>query len=91
MQGVRAELSMPRSPTHRRMTPEEGRAFAARWQLVADAERDELRRTPMEQKLAQLAALMESARSLGWQTTDPAEIEAVRARWNRLVALYQHG
>jgi hypothetical protein len=73
----------------RRMTPAEGRAFAARWELVAEAERKELRATSMEQKLAQLEALMISAASLGWATTDPAEVDAVRARWNRLVALYR--
>jgi hypothetical protein len=71
------------------MTPAEGRAFAARWELVAEAEREELRATPMEQKLAQLEALMVSATTLGWATTDSAEVDAVRARWNRLTAIYR--
>ena len=71
------------------MTSEEARAFAARWKLVADEERRELRATTLEQKFAQTAALMESARALGWETTDAAEVEEVRARWNRLRALYQ--
>ncbi len=81
---------MAREPPLRRLTPAEASAFTARWQLVADAEREELRSTSLVQKFAQLAALMASARSLGWATTDPAEVDAVRARWNRLVALYRH-
>lgn len=70
------------------MTSEEAKAFAARWHLVADEERRELRAMTLEQKFAQLAALMESTRALGWETTDPAEVEEVRARWNRLRAIY---
>lgn len=74
------------------MTKEEARAFAARWAQVAEAERDELRATPIERKFAQLAVLMESARALGWATTDPGEVEEVRMRWNRLVEIYRkHG
>lgn len=63
------------------MTRREGRAFATRWRLAAKAERDELRATPLSRKFAQLAALMASARALDWATTDPAEVDAVRARW----------
>lgn len=70
------------------MSPEEAKAFAARWKLVADAEREELRATSLEQKFAQLSALVDSARALGWATTDPAEVDEVRARWNRLAAIY---
>jgi hypothetical protein len=72
----------------RKMTSEEARAFAARWERVAEAEREELRETPMDRKFAQLEAMMESARSLGWETTDLAEVEAVRARWNQLAELH---
>jgi hypothetical protein len=68
----------------RRMTAE-AKAFAARWSPML---RDELRATSLEQKLAQLAALMASARALGWATTDPAETEEARARWNRLAKIY---
>jgi hypothetical protein len=71
------------------MTSEEARAFAARWEQVAEALREELRATPMERKFAQLAALMESARALDWKTTDHAEVEAVRERWNQLASLYR--
>jgi len=68
----------------RTVSEREARAFVDRWRLVAEAERDELRRTPMKSKFAQLAALMASARALGWETTDPAEVEVVRARWAHL-------
>lgn len=73
----------------RRMTSEEARAFAARWALVAEAEEEELRATPLERKFAQLAALMASARALGWETHTPEEIDEVRARWNRLAKVYR--
>ncbi|MCK6552129.1 hypothetical protein L6R52_40235 [Myxococcota bacterium] len=71
----------------RRVSRPEARAFAERWALVNDMERAELRAASLEQKFAQLAAMMESARALGWETTDPREVEEVRARWNRLAAL----
>lgn len=82
---------MARPPSPRRMTSAEGNAFATRWQLVAEAEREELRATSLVQKFAQLASLMASAKSLGWETTDQAEVDEVRARWNRLEAIYRHG
>jgi hypothetical protein len=71
------------------MTSEQARAFAARWQQVAEAEREELRTASMERKFAQLAALMESARALGWETTDKVEVEAVRMRWNQLAERFR--
>lgn len=71
-------------PMARRMTLKEGKEFKKRWKLVRRAERAELRSTPMSVKLEQLAALMASARALGWDTTDPREVRAVRARWARL-------
>lgn len=70
------------------MKPQEIRAFAERWRQVAVRERQELRSTPISKKFEQLAALMESARELDWETTDPVEVEAVRQRWNRLRELY---
>lgn len=71
-----------------KMTRDDARAFAARWEHVAEAEREELRATPIERKFAQLAALMESASALGWETTDRREVEAVRVRWSRLAKLH---
>ena len=72
-----------------RMSPQEAKAFAARWKLVAKVEREELRNTSVAVKFADLAKLVDSARALGWQTTDPQEVEEVRQRWNRLVAIYR--
>lgn len=82
---------MPKGHTPTPLTRDAAQAYAARWQYVANAERDELRMTPMGQKFAQLSALLESARALNWETTDPTEVDVVRARWNRLWNLSQHG
>lgn len=71
------------------MNAEDIRAFAARWERVALREREELRSTSIATKFEQLAALMASAIQLDWQTTDPAEVETVRERWNRLRACYR--
>jgi hypothetical protein len=40
--------------------------YRKRWALVNAAEIQELRRTSLSEKARQTAALMESARSLGW-------------------------
>jgi hypothetical protein len=69
----------------RRLSRSEALAFVQRWQLVAEAELSEARRQSPEEKLAAVSALMESARSLGWSTSDPDELETVRERWRRLV------
>lgn len=72
-----------------KMTRDDARAFAARWEQVAAAEREELRATPIERKFAQLTAMMESARALGWKTSDRREVQSVRARWKRLAELHK--
>lgn len=59
-------------------------AFKARWAAANEAELAELRATSPEQKARQLAALMASARGLGWGEAPQAEVEAVRERWRRL-------
>ncbi len=71
-----------------RMTKAEGRAFVARWKRVHEAEREELRRTPPEVKLRQLAALMASVEQLGWSEALAAGEEVVRERWKRLRKAY---
>ncbi|HJY81783.1 MAG TPA: hypothetical protein VKK81_11955 [Candidatus Binatia bacterium] len=68
------------------LTRKEARAFQARWKMVNTAERAELRTTPLDRKLQQLAALMASVQSLGWTDALAAEEAEVRARWNRLRA-----
>lgn len=45
-----------------RLTKEEAEAFKMRWEAVNAAEIEELRRTPMSQKMRQLAALMVSVK-----------------------------
>jgi hypothetical protein len=71
------------------MDREQARAYVERWKLVNETEIRELRETSVETKFRQLAALMESALALGWTTTDEAEVEAVRERWNRLRRLHR--
>jgi hypothetical protein len=68
----------------RRMTPAEARAWKARWELVNDAEREELRATPLALKLKQLGTLMTWARQLRWTEALAAEEDVVRQRWIRL-------
>lgn len=54
--------------------------------MVNAAERAELRATPLDGKLRQLAALMASVQSLGWTEVLAKEEAEVRIRWNRLRA-----
>ncbi len=58
--------------------------FKRRWALVNAAEIQELRSTPLGQKALQTAALMDSARSLGWMDLNDPQEEEVRDRWNAL-------
>jgi len=66
------------------MTRAQARAWKRRWRLVNQAEIEELRRTPMEQKLRQLAVLMASTDEMGWTEQLAAEEEQVRKLWIRL-------
>ena len=66
------------------ITPEEARAYFRRWELVREAEARELRRTPMETKLQQLAALMASRHVFGPEPNREADTRVVRERWARL-------
>jgi hypothetical protein len=71
-----------------RLTKEEAEAFKMRWEAVNAAEIEELRRTPMSQKLRQLAALMVSVKEFGWyKALSEGELE-LRERWNRLRNAY---
>jgi len=70
------------------ISKKEGRAFLRRWRRVNTREIQELRATPMDTKIRQLAALMASVEQLGW-TEALREGEAeVRDRWNRLRKAY---
>jgi hypothetical protein len=66
------------------ITPEEARAYFRRWELVREAETRQVRRTPMETKLQQLAALMDSRHVFGPEPDREAETRVVRERWARL-------
>lgn len=58
--------------------------FKKRWVMVNTAELQELRATSLGEKARQTAALMESAKSLGWMEMPDAQEEEVRDRWNAL-------
>lgn len=66
------------------LSRKEAQAFRRRWEMVNAAERAELRATPLDDKLRQLAALMASVQSLGWTDVLAEEEAEVRVRWNRL-------
>ena len=67
-----------------RITKSEARAFRKRWKILNDAEREELRITPIDKKLEQLAKLIASAKQIGWTKLLAEEEDEVRIRWNKL-------
>ncbi|MBI4526744.1 MAG: hypothetical protein HY695_23350 [Deltaproteobacteria bacterium] len=67
-----------------RLTKTDARRYRKRWEVVNAAERRELRATPVKLKFLQLAALMVSAKKMGWVGSLAAEEAEVRNRWNRL-------
>jgi hypothetical protein len=67
-----------------KMTKAAAAAFSARWKIVNDAERVELRATTMGRKFRQLVALMASVNKFGWVEPLAQEESGVRMRWNRL-------
>jgi hypothetical protein len=64
----------------KRISSDEAKGYLARWSVASEAERRELRETPMEVKLTQLAALMASA-GLFQDPGRTSSKEDVRARW----------
>ena len=71
-------------------TAAEVRAWADRWKMVNAAEIAELRSTPVEVKLRQLASLMASVDAMGWREAlaDEVGVAEVRDRWRRLREAY---
>jgi hypothetical protein len=65
------------------MQKEDAKAWAERWQAVADAEIAELRALPFAVKLRQLDALARSASLFDWPSADE-EDERVREMWMTL-------
>ncbi len=58
--------------------------YRRRWELVRAAEIEELRKTSQAEKALQTAALMESARRLGWMDRRDQREDEVWSRWNAL-------
>jgi hypothetical protein len=71
-----------------RISKEQAATFRQRWVLVEEAERRELRSSSAELRFRQLVSMFDSARGLGWATTDESEIDQVRARWAKLRRRY---
>jgi hypothetical protein len=67
-----------------KMTPDEARAYLQRWELLREVEAAELRRTPMETKLRQLAALMAARDVFGPEPDREEQVLLVRERWARI-------
>lgn len=71
-----------------RIAKSEALAFKMRWEMINDAEREELRHTSLVRKFSQLVALMSSVEELGWAKALTAEDKEVRERWNKLRRYY---
>ncbi len=67
-----------------KITLEEARAYTDRWAAVEAFQLEELRRTPMETKLLQLAALMASRDLFAYHAERDKGVLEVRKRWARL-------
>ena len=79
------------SENTRPMTKEELLAYTAGYEAVNALEIEQLRSMSIEEKFEHAAALMESARRMGWTEALAAEDAAVRALWIRLKRAYYGG
>ena len=70
------------------MTKAEVRAWAARWKMVNEFQREELAKTPPAVKLRQLASLMDLAKRLGWRKTLAEQKTKIWERWQKLRKAY---
>ena len=68
----------------RLVDPDAVRRWKAGLELAAERSIEEARAVPIAERVEQLVVMMRSAQALGWATTDPAEVEVVRARFVRL-------
>ena len=68
------------------MTREEALQFKKRWDLVEEVRLAELRQTPVELKLRQLASMIVGGSR---PETELAQVEKVRDRWLELKAAYR--
>ena len=70
--------------THEPISPPAAARYQERWAVARERLNEELRATSMEDKLRQLANLMQLAREMGWSQAPDEEDDAVRARWMAL-------
>ena len=73
------------------MTKEEALAYIAGYEAVNALEIEELRSMSTAEKFEHAAALMETARRMGWTEALEAEDADVRALWIRLKRAYSGG
>ena len=64
-------------------------AYRKRWQLVNDAEIEELRNTSLAAKLRKTAVLMASAHAMGWHDALESDEVTVWERWQKLREKYR--
>lgn len=82
--GTRNETTLP-------MTREQALAYKAGYEAVNAIEIAELRSMSFEEKFEHAAALMESARQMGWVEALASEDDVVRELWVRLKRAYPSG
>ncbi len=62
--------------------------YRARWEAVAEIEKQEQQNTTVEQRWRKFVAIMRMARELGLKKTENnVELEIVRQRWRKLKGL----
>jgi hypothetical protein len=64
------------------------RDYVARGKRVNAFQAEEFQRLSGSDRLRQFLALRALARKMGWETSTPAEVDEVRARWRRLRETY---
>lgn len=69
------------------ITKDELIKFKMRWEIVNEAEKQELRKTTINQKLHQLTTLMQWVRDFKWDESLKSEEINVRERWIKLKRL----
>jgi hypothetical protein len=60
------------------------REYVSRWQRINALQLEEERRKTPADRLREFFQLMDMAKAMNWETTSPAEVEEVRARWRKL-------
>lgn len=80
-----------RNETTAPMTKEEALAYKAGYEAVNALEIAELRSMSFEERFEHAAALMDSARQMGWVAALSAEDDDVRELWIRLKRAYLSG